>query len=200
MSCFSLLFQQTLISGKGYPAILNDGLDNAIDKIKETKNYDYLVLCVDADEDTVEERENYIRELIENKKQNLGKTEVIIIVQNRCIETWLLGNNNLFDSRQPMESPLSEYAVYYDISKNDPELMGDFGMRNHADFHFKYLEEIFRAKGLSYKKRNPGEAKEKHYLEAIQKRVKDNPTHLQTFQNFLDFCEMINSRIESFKN
>ncbi|MEQ8536396.1 MAG: hypothetical protein RIB93_02865 [Coleofasciculus sp. D1-CHI-01] len=31
-----------LISAKGYPAILYDALDNAIDKIKETNNYDYL--------------------------------------------------------------------------------------------------------------------------------------------------------------
>ena len=189
-----------LISGEGYPAMLHDGLDNAIDKIQETKNYDYLVLCVDADEESVKEREQYIREFIEDKNPDLGKTEIIIIVQNRCIETWLLGNSNLFDSRQPMKSPLSEYADYYDVSKNDPELMGAFEMRNHADFHVKYLQATFRAKELKYTKKNPGEAQKKHYLEAIQKRVKENPTHLQTFQSFLDFCEILNSRIESFKN
>ncbi len=35
-----------LISGQGYPAILHDGLDNAIDKIKEVNNYYYLGRCL----------------------------------------------------------------------------------------------------------------------------------------------------------
>ncbi|CAD0233235.1 conserved hypothetical protein [Planktothrix agardhii] len=45
-----------LISGQGYPRILYDGLENAVDKILEAPRYDYLVICVDADEESVEER------------------------------------------------------------------------------------------------------------------------------------------------
>lgn len=74
-----------LISGKGYPSILGDHLVNAVDKIQETNNYDYLVICVDADEETVEERINYIDNYIQDKSFNLGKTKVVIIIQNRCI-------------------------------------------------------------------------------------------------------------------
>ncbi|MFN5892544.1 MAG: hypothetical protein ACK45Z_07910, partial [Dolichospermum sp.] len=49
-----------LISGKGYPSILGDHLENALEKIQEKNNYDYLVLCVDADEELVEDRIDYI--------------------------------------------------------------------------------------------------------------------------------------------
>jgi len=99
-----------LISGKGYPNILHDGLDNAVDKIRETKKYDYLVICVDADEETVEERVNYINNFMQEQNINLGETKVEIIIQNRCIETWLLGNKKIFDSRQPLIKPLSNYV------------------------------------------------------------------------------------------
>ncbi|MFM6395245.1 MAG: hypothetical protein ACKPFF_01005, partial [Planktothrix sp.] len=92
-----------LISGEGYPKILYDGLENAVDKILEAPRYDYLVICVDADEESVEERIQYIREFISGKEINLGKTKVEIIIQNRCIETWLLGNKRIFDSRQPLD-------------------------------------------------------------------------------------------------
>ena len=184
-----------LISGEGYPAILHDGLDNAIDKIKETNNYDYLVLCVDSDEETVQQRVNYIKDFIREKNVNLGNTKIEIFIQNKCIETWLLGNRRIFDSRQPLDYPLSDYVDYYDVSQDDPEKMGNYNMRNHADFHCEYLKEIFRSRNISYTKKSPGDAREKYYLEQLQKRVQDDSTHLKTFQNFLDFCDMIKKKI-----
>ncbi|MGB5960936.1 MAG: hypothetical protein WBG73_09790 [Coleofasciculaceae cyanobacterium] len=180
-----------LISGQGYPRILYDGLENAIDKILEIPKYDYLVICVDADEETVEERVQYIREFINNKEINLGKTKVEIIVQNRCIETWLLGNKKIFNSKQPLDLPLSSYVNYYNVSQNNPEEMGKYKMRNHADFHYEYLKEIFRSKNTTYSKKYPKDAKEKYYFEELQKRVQDQPEDLKTFQFFLEFCERV---------
>ncbi|CAD5911008.1 hypothetical protein L2E68_22430 [Planktothrix agardhii 1029] len=180
-----------LISGQGYPRILYDGLENAVDKILEAPRYDYLVICVDADEESVEERIQYIREFIRGKEINLGKTKVEIIVQNRCIETWLLGNKRIFDSRQPLDLPLASYVNYYDVSQNNPEEMGKDKMRNHADFHYEYLREVFRSKNSTYSKKNPKDAKEKYYFEELQKRVRDQPEDLKTFQFFLEFCERI---------
>lgn len=180
-----------LISGQGYPKILYDGLENAIDKISETSKYDYLVMCVDADEETVEERIQYIQDIISSKKVDLGKTKIEIVVQNRCMETWLLGNKRIFDSRQPLGLPLSEYVSYYDVSQNDPEKMGQYQMRNHADFHFEYLKEVFRSKNITYSKKNPGDAKREYYFEELRRRVQDHPEDLKTFQLFLAFCERI---------
>ncbi|AMW30176.1 MULTISPECIES: hypothetical protein [Arthrospira] len=184
-----------LISGEGYPAILHDGLDNAIDKIRETNNYDYLVICVDADEETVDARLNDVQK--KSQDRNIGNTKIKIIVQNRCIETWLLGNRKIFDSRQPLESPLLDYVNYYDVSQDDPEAMGSYNNKNHAEFHGEYLKEIFRAKNICYTKRNPGDAREKHYLQELQKRTAFNGQHLKSFQTFLSFCEMIKTQIST---
>ncbi len=180
-----------LISGKGYPRILYDGLENAFDKILEIPKYDYLVICVDADEESVEERIQYIYEFIREKKVDLGKTKVEIIVQNRCIETWLLGNKRIFNSRQPLDQPLLDYVNYYDVSQNNPEDMGKYEMKNHADFHYEYLREIFRSRNTTYSKKFPNDAQEKFYFEELQKRVRDKPEDLKTFQSFLEFCERV---------
>jgi hypothetical protein len=189
-----------LISGEGYPNILYDGLENAVDKILEIPKYDYLVICVDADEESAEERTRYIHEFIRKKEINLGKTKVEVIVQNRCMETWLLGNRKIFDSRQPTEQPLSDYINYYDVSQNNPEEMGKYEMRNHADFHYEYLREIFRSKNTTYSKKFPNDAQEKYYFEELQKRVRDKPQDLKSFQVFLEFCEKVRSSMTQRAN
>lgn len=180
-----------LISGKGYPRILYDGLTNAVDKIMEVPKYDYLVICIDADEESAEARSEYVREFIQNQQINLGKTKIEIVVQNRCIETWLLGNRKIFDSRQPLSFPLIDYVNYYDISQHDPEAMGQYNKKNHAEFHYEYLREIFRSKNTIYSKKNPNDAQKQYYFEELQRRVKDQPADLRSFQFFLEFCEKI---------
>lgn len=189
-----------LISGEGYPRILYDGFENAVDKILEIPKYDYLVICVDADEESVEERTQYIYDFIHSKEINLGKTKVEIIVQNRCIETWLLGNRKIFDSRQPTGQPLSNYVNYYDVSRNDPEEMGKYVMRNHADFHYEYLKEVFRSKNTTYSKKSPNDAKKQYYFEELQKRVQDKSQDLKSFKVFLEFCEKVRNSMNQKAN
>ena len=186
-----------LISGKGYPSILSLGLPNAADKIQETQKYDYLVLCVDADEETVEERTEYIYNFIEDNGIKLGETKPIVIVQNRCIETWLLGNRKMFDSGEPQDPPLADYVKYYDVSQEDPELMGPYQNKNHARFHKQYLQNIFWAKNLSYSKTNPGEALKEDYLNELIKRISDRPEHLKSFESLITFCETIRRNVRN---
>ncbi|NER95972.1 MAG: hypothetical protein F6J86_19365 [Symploca sp. SIO1B1] len=186
-----------LISGKGYPKTISHGIPNAIDKITEVGKYDYLVICVDADEETIDARKKYIYDFIQENDIELGKTKLVLIIQNRCIETWLLGNRKMFNSKQPQEEPLSSYVNYYDVSQDDPELMGDYDGSNHAKFHGSYLKEVFKAKNLSYTKKFPGEAQKEHYLDQLLKRIDEKSEHLQTFQSFIQFCEMINRKINT---
>ncbi len=84
-----------------------------------------------------------------------------------------------------------DYVNYYDVSQSDPEEMGKYEMRNHADFHYEYLREVFRSRNTTYSKKNPKNAKERYYFDELQKRVQAQPQDLQTFQLFLEFCERI---------
>lgn len=184
-----------LISGEGYPSILSDGIPNAIERIEEAQNYKYLVICVDADEETIENREREVNDFISDNIFVPDTLEVVTFVQNRCIETWFLGNRKFFDSRQPLEGNLSTYVRYYDVSRHDPELMGKADRDNHAEFHEAYLKEIFQAKRQTYSKKFPGVTQEKYYLEQLIKRVTDEPEHLKTFKKFIDFCDRIRPQL-----
>ncbi|MDJ0515669.1 MAG: hypothetical protein QNJ74_05160 [Trichodesmium sp. MO_231.B1] len=187
-----------LVSANGYPSIIHEYIPDAIKKLPETDKYNYLVICLDAEEETVASKKQEIEDFIvkNDLSLKLEKVKPISIIQNRCIETWLLGNRKMFDSRQPLEKPLSDYAQYYDVSVKDPELMGNYSQDyNHPQFHLLYLKEIFKAKKINYSKKNSGKARNESYLDELKKRVVSEPEHLKTFQYFIDFCEMIKKEL-----
>lgn len=185
-----------LMSAHGYPSIIHEYIPDAINRMKEIGKYKYLVVCLDADEDTVDRKKEEIDNFIKTENIELGEINLIAIVQNRCIETWFLGNRKMFDSRQPLERPLSDYVNYYDVSVNDPELMGNYNEDyNHAEFHYVYLKKVFEAKNTSYTKKNPRDAQEKHFLERLIQRMKEDRNHLKSFQSFIEFCELINQQL-----
>ncbi|MGB3512245.1 MAG: hypothetical protein WBA93_24010 [Microcoleaceae cyanobacterium] len=107
----------------------------------------------------------------------------------------------MFDSRQPLEKPLLDYVQYYDVSVKNPELMGNYSQDyNHAEFHYLYLKEIFVARNSSYSKKLPKDAQNQSYLDELIKRVEDEPEHLKTFQNFIEFCCMIKQQLSYSEN
>lgn len=121
----------------------------------------------------------------------LSHGEMWVVVQNRSIETWFLGNRRIL-ARGPQSSKLAQYIQFYDVSVDDPEQMGTFkGFSTHAQFHSAYLREVFREKRISYTKQRPGHVADESYLQQLLKRVSDEPQHLQSFQSFISFCDYI---------
>ncbi|MDY7002829.1 MAG: hypothetical protein SWX82_02320 [Cyanobacteriota bacterium] len=89
---------------------------------------------------------------------------------------------------------------YYDVSIENPELMGNYSQDyNHAEFHYLYLKEIFAARNSSYSKKLPRDAQNKSYLDELIKRIEDEPEHLKTFQNFINFCWMIKQQLSVYE-
>ncbi|BAY97969.1 hypothetical protein NIES37_19170 [Tolypothrix tenuis PCC 7101] len=186
-----------LFSAEGYPSIIYEHLPNAIADVQEQGNYNYLVVCLDVDENTVGEIQNEIYEFLASEKIKLGNIELIIIVQNRCFETWFLGNRNIY-SRQPQDRPLLDFVRYYDVSVNCPELMGKYpDFNTHAQFHTAYLKELFKAKNINYSKKNPGDVLKPYYVEQLLKRIKEQKQHLPSFQTFIEFCNTIKLNISN---
>lgn len=187
---------------------------NAIQEINEFPEYDYLVLFIDADRFSVEEKKKEAYDAISQKLMNLEKNYIYkelpnnckleIIVQKVCIETWFLGNRRFF-VRNPQSELLRKYIEYFDVSINNPEDLASefiqnnegtthiFGYSTKALFHEGYLREVFkeRLKGISYQKSRPKEVQKHQYLEQIIARTKEFPSHLNTFQEFISFCESL---------
>jgi len=178
-----------LFSSHGYPSIFDD-IPKAVKDINQCGKYTYFVICLDADEITVEERKNEVLEVLQADVLEL-KAKLIIIVQNRCFESWFLGNSKVYP-RNPQDESLKQYCKFYNVSIEDPEMMPGFqGFNSISQFHADYLKRMLKEKRINYSKRNPGTVGEYHYLKALQKRVKDTPDHLKTLQEFFRFCESI---------
>jgi hypothetical protein len=140
---------------------------NAVQEINEHPQYDYLVLIIDADRSTVEEKieEAYAKineKLLDKSKKHTYKSlphncKLEIIVQKVCIETWFLGNQKFF-VRHPQNELLKQYVDYFDVSINNPEDLANefiqekghyiFGYSTKALFHEGYLREIFKEHNL----------------------------------------------------
>ena len=181
-----------LISGEGYPRLLDVTLRHSIEDINASGRFAYFVICLDADDVTVEERtQEVVRNLNEAAPPLDPSVTVKIVVQNRSIESWFLGNRAVFP-RNPAGERFREFVRFYDVSADDPEAMGFMdGFTNHAEFHHEYLREMFRERGIAYTKRNPGHVTERPYLDRLIERTQDHGGHLQTFQTFLALCHNI---------
>jgi len=187
----------------GQPAIIDEHLPNAIEDINLLESqgkpyYNYLLVCLDSEELTVDElRKDILTSLESNKSINLSSIELVLIIQNRCIETWLLGNQNFVPTQAeniPLEysEPFLTYRNYYDVRSQDPELMGICsGSKSitHAQFHEEYLKATFKARKLSYSKGKSKEVGERFYLDALIKRIEVQPNHLNSFKHFFSIIQ-----------
>ncbi len=179
-----------LFNGNGYPALLHNHLRNSVDEVNELGVFNYLVLILDVDESTVSERIVEVNQFMAKEKLNLVDAELIVIPQNRCIETWFLGNRKIFKSN-PQNPELLQFTQFFNVKKYDPELMGIYeSYRTHAQFHSEYCHLFLRERNIQYTKNNPWGVTEPSYLENLIDRI-NNSTHLNSFRTFIEFCNKI---------
>jgi hypothetical protein len=189
-----------LISGEGYPS-LYDFIPPSIEEINLSGKYNYFVVCLDAEENTVAERHAEIYDFFNQEKLELKNAELVLIVQNRCLETWLLGNRNIYATHSqklihPKTQLLLDYTKYYNVSVDCPEKMGKYlDFNTHAQFHGAYLKVLFEAKNTTYSKKRPGDVLKPFYLEQLLKRIEEKPEQLTTFRHFVDFCKIVQSKL-----
>jgi hypothetical protein len=181
-----------LISADGQPSITGQELVNAVREVEEANSYDYLVVVLDAEELTVAEKIAEVERAIKDAETHEGlfmrSTRLAVVVQHRCIETWLLGNRRIF-TRTPQDPDLMDFVSHYNVMNDDPEAMPCHRrFKLHAKFHFEYLRAIFRERGLTYSKSRPGMTADAAYLEELIRRIQDCPRHLASFSRFLELC------------
>jgi hypothetical protein len=178
-----------LIDGGGYPSIYNH-LKNAVAEVNSAPRYDYLILCLDADESTVEERIQQIDDFMKREGLKPLHCHFKIVVQNRCLETWFLGNRMVYP-RQPNGEIFRQYCRFFDVSADDPELMGVYkGFTSISLFHYSYLKAMLAERNIQYTKSRPRAVVDPPYIDQLVSRV-DNTDHLKSLKDFFDFCTSI---------
>lgn len=174
-----------IFSGNGFPSLLHNHLENAVADVNQIGRFSSFVIILDADDATSEGRTKEVIEFYTGMPEPLAiGIRFVVIVQNKCIETWLLGNQKMF-KRNPQSKTYREYINYYDVQGSDPEFMGPMPPFEYsAQFHVAYLSEMFIERNQRYSKRNPGVAASQSYLDGLSKRSEQGD--LKSFQGMLD--------------
>jgi hypothetical protein len=185
-----------IFTGDGFPSLLHTQLKNSIEDINSSNCFDYFVICLDADNQSIEACKREVLDFMTTEKIILNaNTKIEIIVQNRCLETWFLANPKIF-KKNPSSDFLKECVEFYNIKKNDPELMGKLPnfKSSTSVFHSTYLQELLAERNVTYSKKNPQSVTEEYFLrELILRNQKTN--HIKSFQHFIQFCAQIRAKM-----
>jgi hypothetical protein len=174
-----------IITGGGYPNLL-EVIDDAIETIDLYDGlFDKLLISVDSEEFTREEKFFEMKNHVENKNCSIP---IDIIVQHFCIETWLLGNKKI-GPRNPSSVKLKNYKNIFDVLCYDPELLPENEEEelNRAQFAFSYIKALLNEKfrNLSYTKKNPTPVLHHTFFNEVKSRFL-NDGHINSFKEFLD--------------
>jgi len=102
-----------LMSGGGFPSILDNHLSDSVNDVNSIGNYDYLVLVIDTDHFNARQKIEEIREYVLENNIQLLDCELVIIPQVVCMETWFLGNKRIY-ARNPSNAKNAMYSWTYE--------------------------------------------------------------------------------------
>lgn len=185
-----------LQSGQGVTQLVTKALFDTIDTLLiNPGKIDVLVVILDAEDLEVNVRKQKVLEQIGRKYDiETFDFDIEVFVCNRCFETWLLGCCGLYPADCPdIQSDFYKYYMNYNVEKSDPEKMkppkGD--KDTIAKYHFHYLHELLRYRGIRYSKNNPKNIATEKYFRGIVERI-EKTEHVDSFKNFYDFICRIN--------
>ena len=183
-----------IFSSQGIPSIYKH-VANAIVDINNINasnkgKFDYLLVCLDTEEETREYIEEQISEAVKGNGEKLKDTQLLVFEQKVCMETWFLGNRKVFKANAQDEVLLS-YISEYNVRDLNPEDMKNLRPENYstmAQFHHDYLKRMFRERNMRYRKSKPDEVCKEPFLEQLISRYHDT-NDIKTFGSWYEFIK-----------
>jgi hypothetical protein len=177
----------SVLSGKGQPHIL-DVVKRAFLDIASLGNIDYLFICLDSEDlsyiDKLKQVESFV-----NDECPVISCEIEILIQNHCIETWLMGNKRL-NIGNTGDPELKRYKDFYNVNIYDPEDLEAIDQRSIGKFTERYFKLMLREKDISYSKQHVGQVGNKGYFIQLAKRNRKDG-HINSFGYFLDSMQTV---------
>lgn len=181
-----------LFSGAGQPNIFAHTAKSVADvnaiNASGMCHYDYIMVCLDTEEESRAYIESQIESYMREENVTLDpSTKLMIFEQKVSMETWFLGNRKVYHS-QPQDPEYIKYQRYFNVSKGDPEDMGEYDPDkfNKAGFHLKYLRKMLQERRMVYNKNNTQEVEKVTYLNELIRRYEETG-HLKTFGSWYEF-------------
>lgn len=182
-----------LFCGYGIPHIYRHVV-NSVKDINEINSkggntYDYLMVCLDTEDETRADIEKILSEYLKNENTFPKGFEIVVFEQKVCMETWFLGNRRLFKDN-PNTRDMIDYLRYYNVKNDNPEDMGSINpcRWNKAAFHLKYLKAMLAERNLKYDKNDTSEVCKPEYLNELIARYNET-SHLLTFGSWYKFVK-----------
>ncbi len=185
-----------LFASKGIPSIFH----HIVNALKDINNFnennkskiDYLIVFIDTEEEDRDYIVSKIDEAVSNEPELYFSCKLKVFEQKVSIETWFLGHEKMLNETTD-SSPLRDYIIHYNVRRQDPELMENYDpekFSTKAQFHHYYVKKMFQDRGLVYRKNNPGNVCENHYLNALIDRY-NSTGHIASFGRMLDFLSKL---------
>ncbi|MGD0174711.1 MAG: hypothetical protein ABSC61_09875 [Anaerolineales bacterium] len=177
-----------IVSGMGYPQYFKK-IAAAIQDVNEWPAFDRLVIAVDSEEMTREDKVIEINGIIVKKP---CRVDIKIIIQHFCLEAWALGNIRIVREHSEDEI-VRRYKAIYDVRKRDPEQLPGIPEEGNtrAQFALKYLVAAVREHRYNlapYQKRNPRILMHQTYYTQLRSRL-ETTGHISSFSSFMDAFE-----------
>lgn len=174
-----------IVSGNGYPNYL-DVIDGALQDVSVGETFGRLVICVDSEDMTREEKRDEIDDYV--KMKGYAHIDYRIVVQHFCFEAWALGNRRI-GARNPQNPSLVAYRQLYNVMSRDPEGLPPLAAEqlNRSQFAEKYLRLMLneKNKNLTYSKGNPKVVAHPKYFAQLRSRLEETH-HIASFGGFLE--------------
>jgi len=172
----------SIVAGGGFPQYY-DTIDAAIADVNSYGNIQRLVICVDSEEMSYQDK---YREIEDHISGSTCLAEIRIVVQHFCLETWALGNQVIVT--HPHSELLRKYVNFFNVRVKDPELLPGYSEEelNRAQFAARYLKCALNDKyrRLTYSKSNPTALLHPKYFDRVKQRFQ-NTRHISSFAHFL---------------
>lgn len=183
-----------IFSAGGIPSIYNH-VRNAVEDINSINSkggvkYDYLLVCLDTEEETREYHLGKINEILHKDGVVLKNAQLEVFEHKVCMETWFLGNQNVFKVN-PQDPEYTKYIKFYNVGADNPESMGNIDPNKFsttARFHFQYLKRMLEERNMTYSKRSTKDVQQQVYLQQLIKRFEETG-HIETFGSWYEFVK-----------
>ena len=185
-----------LFSAGGIPSIYNHLVHAAEDITGLADRYDYLLVCIDSEDLSLVDRKVALEKALKERNFSLPTNcKLEVIVHKHCIESWFLGNRRVC-SRAPESECFRALKAHYDVGTQDPEEMplAPNQTGTVAQFHAYYLREMLKEKNMRYTKANPSAVLTTSYFQEMKNRTVETG-HLDSFRQFLTFCEQLKEEL-----
>ncbi len=197
--------QYYIFSGGGAGNMIHNAIGNAIEEIAFNPVFDYFVVVIDAEDDSVATRKRRVEDAISRATVELPvNCQVQILVQKVCFETWLCGHLKVIQKAKIAPKPhIKMFVDDYDMEHNDPEdmpanPMGRLNMNfSIGKYHAIYCRHILQPSYplIQYTKGHADRIADSTYLDHLIQRLLATQTHLKSLEELILFMSTLKAQL-----